>query len=118
MLNYYAPTLGFQISLEVEQYSVEQLTDACEYYIEKAAEYVNSIEDNHELEGVATVLYLIQNNEEMDEEKVLKLFKDWSEDKAARFSKQQILDCWNYLVDTRILEKNLCGFYELNEYNH
>lgn len=86
--------------------------------IEKAAEYVNSIEDNHELEGVATVLYLIQNNEEMDEEKVLKLFKDWSEDKAARFSKQQILDCLNYLVDTRILEKNLCGFYELNEYNH
>ena len=80
--------------------------------IEKAAEYVNSIEDNHDLEGVATVLYLIQNNTEMDEEKVLKLFKGWSEDKAARFSKQQILDCLDYLVDTRILEKNLCGFYE------
>ncbi|WP_027216582.1 macro domain-containing protein [Butyrivibrio fibrisolvens] len=86
--------------------------------IEKATEYVNSIEDNHNLEGVATVLYLIQNNSEMDEVKVLKLFKGWSEDKAARFSQQQILDCLNYLVETRILEKNLCGFYELNEYNH
>lgn len=85
--------------------------------IEKATKYVNSIEDNHDLEGVATVLYLIQKNSEMDEEKVLEFFKGWSEDKAVRFTKQQILDCLNYLVETRILEKNICGFYELNEYN-
>ena len=44
MLNHYAPTLGSQISLEVEQYSVEQLADACEYYMEKAAEYAPLIE--------------------------------------------------------------------------
>ena len=85
--------------------------------VKKAADYVNSIEDNHELEGVATVLYLIQNNTEMDEKKVLKLFKGWSEDKAARFTELQILDCLNYLVETRILKKNLLGLYELNEYN-
>jgi len=85
--------------------------------IEKATEYVNSIEDNHDLEGIATVLYLIQNYTEIDEERLLKLFKGWSEDKATRFTKQQILDCLSYLVETKIIDKNLCGFYELNEYN-
>ena len=84
--------------------------------IEKAADYVNSIKENHYLEGIATVLYLIENNTEMSEEKVLELFKEWSEDKASRFTEDQILDCLYYLVKTRILEKNLCGFYDLNEY--
>lgn len=85
--------------------------------IKKAADYVNAIEDNHDLEGIATVLYLVKTNEEMSKEKILKLFKEWSEDKAARFSEQQIIDCMNYLVETGILVKNLCGIYELNEYN-
>lgn len=86
--------------------------------VEKAADYVNAIEDNHRLEGVTTVLYLIQNNTEMDEKRLLELFTSWSEDKAARFTRQQILDCLNYLVETGIVEKNLCGYYGLNEYRY
>lgn len=85
--------------------------------IEKATKYVNSIEDNHNLQGVTTVLYLIQHNIDVNEAKVLDLFKELSEDKKKVFTKQEILDCLNYLVETRILDKNLLGYYELNEYN-
>ena len=85
--------------------------------IEKASAYVNLIKDNHDLEVVSTVLYLIQYNIEMDEAKILELFTRWPEEQAKRFSKQQILSSLDYLVETRILDKNLCGFYELNEYN-
>ena len=38
MLNHYAPDLSAYIDLDVKQYSVEQLNDACEYYLLKAGE--------------------------------------------------------------------------------
>ena len=37
--NHYAPKLSQELHLTVEQYSLQQLTDACEYYYSKAAEY-------------------------------------------------------------------------------
>ena len=43
MLNHYAPSLASQISLNVEQYSREQLIEACDYYLQKAAEYAPMI---------------------------------------------------------------------------
>lgn len=84
--------------------------------IKKATEYVNSIEDDHDLEGVATVLYLIWNNTDTDEEKLLKLVECFPEDKAFKFTKNHILYSLNYLVETGIISKNMFGFYELNEY--
>ena len=44
MLNHYAPKLSEYVSLDVKEYSVEQLYDACEYYLLKAAEYAPLIE--------------------------------------------------------------------------
>ena len=43
MLNHYAPSLSSQISLNAEQYSREQLIEACDYYLQKAAEYAPMI---------------------------------------------------------------------------
>jgi len=85
--------------------------------IEKASRYVNSIRDNQDLEGVATALFIIQNNEDVTEEKVIEAFKGWSKDKANRFNEQHIRKCLEYLIDTRIVDKNLYGFYVVNEYN-
>lgn len=44
MLNHYAPKMSEYIGLDVEEYSVGQLYDACEYYLLKAAEYAPLIE--------------------------------------------------------------------------
>ena len=38
MLNHYAPDLSTYIDLDVKEYSIEQLNDACEYYLLKAGE--------------------------------------------------------------------------------
>ncbi len=86
--------------------------------IKKATDYVNSIEDDCNLEGVITVLYLIWNNDDINEEKLLRLFECFPEDKLLRFTKHNILYFLNYLVETGIVSKNLFGFYELNEYNY
>ena len=38
MLNHYAPDLSAYIGLDVKEYTVEELNDACEYYLVKASE--------------------------------------------------------------------------------
>ena len=44
----------------------------------KATEYVNAIETDKKLEGVATVLYLIQNGMPKNREDLIKELKNWS----------------------------------------
>ena len=83
--------------------------------IERATKYVNKIETDKKLEGVATILYLIEKNHNLTEAKIIDLFIHWSEDKAKRFTKQYILDCIFYLVDTGIIIKNVFGEYELSK---
>lgn len=79
-------------------------------YISKAADYVNSIETNNELECLATIVFLISENRSLTEEEVVNYFKGWSEDKAARFSEKDILEGINKLYDSNIIEKTLTGY--------
>lgn len=84
-------------------------------YIKKAADYVNSIETNNELECLATVLFLISESKTLTEEEVVKYFKGWSEDKAARFSEYDILTGINKLYNSNIIEKTLTGYCIVNK---
>ena len=81
--------------------------------VEKATEFVNEIKTDKKLEGVATVLYLVQNGESKNKENLVTSFIDWSEDKANRFSKNYILDCIDYLEQASIISLDICGNYEL-----
>lgn len=81
--------------------------------VEKASEYVNAIETDKRLEGIATVLYIVQkNNAKYDLQSITEQFKNWSEDKEKRFSEEEIVEYINYLEDTNIILKNICGLYE------
>lgn len=79
----------------------------------KATDYVNRIETDKKLEGVATVLYLIQSGKPKNKEQIVQGFKEWPADKANRFSVQYILECVQYLEETSIILENICGNYEL-----
>lgn len=79
----------------------------------KATEYLNNIKTDKKLEGVSTVLYIVQKTEDLSTEGIVEKFKMWSEDKAKRFDKKYIKECINYLEDTGIISKNICGNYEL-----
>lgn len=83
--------------------------------IKKAAEYVNAIKNNSDLEGIATVLFLVQNEEDLTQEKLIESFKAWSMDKANRFTEEHIIQCIRYLVDTGIIEENLFGIYKTSK---
>lgn len=84
--------------------------------IEKATCYINQISTDKKLEGIATVLYIVQNNYNLEKNDVVTLFREWSEDKATRFSNKYILDCLDHLEKTNIITKNICGHYEQTEY--
>jgi O-acetyl-ADP-ribose deacetylase (regulator of RNase III) len=81
--------------------------------IDKATMYVNAIGTDKKLEGVATILFIIrQNNNCLQLGEVVDQFKNWSEDKAKRFSEDNILECVQYLEDTGIILKNILGLYQ------
>ena len=79
----------------------------------KSTEYVNAIQTDKKLEGVATALYLVQTGQPQNREQLMSGFKNWSEDKANRFSDKDILECIDYLEDTSIIALDICGNYEL-----
>lgn len=80
----------------------------------KAACFVNSVKSDKELEGITTTLYIVQhNNENLDEDMIITHFKQWSEDKAKRFTDNDIKRYIELLDNSGMVMKNICGLYEI-----
>lgn len=79
----------------------------------RACEYVNRVESDKDLECISTIMFLIQSRNAKSEEKIIKGFKDWSEDKSKRFNENDIKNGIQYLVQTRMIVDTLIG-YEIN----
>lgn len=79
-------------------------------WIEKSCDFVNTIETNHELECLATICFLIESSGGLTEDQVVSGFKNWSEDRAQRFSSQEILEGVQKLYSFGIIEKSLIGY--------
>ncbi len=89
---------------------VEFKMGTLEPFIKKAAEYVNTLGSNHELECLSTITYLLKEKEELSQEEIVDEFKRWSEDKANRFSEEEIINGTEKLFETNIIEKTLMGY--------
>lgn len=81
--------------------------------VEKATAYINNIQTDKRLEGIATVLYLVQNGEQKNKEQIVIGFKNWSQDKAERFSTKYITECIEYLEETDIIQTDIFGSFIL-----
>lgn len=79
-------------------------------YIEKSASYVNSIKTNHELECLATIVFLISEQKMLTKDEIIEHFKQWSADKAKRYSEDDIIKGIETLNNSNIIEKNLTGY--------
>ena len=78
--------------------------------INRACIYVNQIKDDHELECLSTICFLIEEASSLSSEQILIKFKQWSQEKALKFTDKEILSGIYKLNDTNIIEKNLIGF--------
>ena len=83
--------------------------------VEKATKYINLIKTDKKLEGVATILFLVQDGHPKNKEQLVEAFNNWSEDKANRFSNEYIVECIDYLEKTLIISLDICGNYELTK---
>ena len=84
--------------------------------IEKAVAYVNGIESDHELEGLATVTYLVQTFSRIDASQIVSEFKQWSDDKATRFTEDEIKKYIDCLEQMGVIERDIMGNYCISEY--
>lgn len=83
-------------------------------YIEKAAEFTNKLPSVQDVEGAGTALFIVQQNKVIDSNGIVQEFKNWSEDKAARFSEESIYKAIDSLEANGFIKNTLCG-YELNK---
>ena len=72
--------------------SVNNTLQALLPWIIKSCNLVNSIETDHELECLATICFLIENSGGLTAEGIVSGFKNWSEEKAKRFTEQEIIE--------------------------
>ncbi|MDU2672832.1 MAG: macro domain-containing protein [Clostridium sp.] len=79
-------------------------------FIEQATEYVNSIKSNHELECLATIVFLIEEKKVLSKDEIIVNFKAWSEDKANRYSEEDIINGIEMLYKANIIDKTLTGY--------
>lgn len=79
--------------------------------IKQACALANAFPSNHDLECLGTVCYLVEKGGAVTEKAVIEAFSDWSEDKAARFSKDEISRALQILCEWEILDRNLEGYY-------
>lgn len=90
--------------------NVNNLLKSLEPSIEKACNFVNTIETNHELEGLATICFLIEQSNGLTEKEILNGFKNWSDEKAVKFKEPEIIEGIQKLYNAGIIEKNLIEF--------
>ena len=81
--------------------------------VDKALEIVNATEDDLLLEGAATAFYLIKDEKVTEAKEITKAFKEWSDDKAARFNEETILRSLDKLEGLRLVRRTLFDTYEV-----
>jgi O-acetyl-ADP-ribose deacetylase (regulator of RNase III) len=79
-----------------------------------AVNFLNEISTDRELELIVTILYIVHTKMSASLDLLPEEFEKWSEDKASRFSKEDILKEVNVLREKGILINSLMGV-ELNE---
>lgn len=97
--------------------SVEEKLGKISPAIKNAAEFVNCFSDKHDIEGIATTLFLIYETPSLSQEEIVNRFVGWSEDKAKRFTKEEINNYISILSEKEIICETLTGYYVNNSIN-
>ena len=78
--------------------------------VERACAFVNSIENEGELDFLAVVFHQIDKGAPIAEEDILRSINDWAMANAKRFEGDRILGGINQLFEAGMIERNLYGY--------
>ncbi|MBO6239493.1 MAG: macro domain-containing protein [Butyrivibrio sp.] len=82
---------------------------------DRALSVVNDVQDDHLLEGMATALFLIKDEQKIKKDDVVQEFANWSEDKHNRFKNEDIEKSLEQLEAMGFIQKNLFDEYEIEK---
>lgn len=91
--------------------SVDAKLSKIKPFIKEATDFANQFPDDHDLECLATVCFLIEKGGTLTEPVIIQSFLDWSEDKAKRFQTDEISSALQSLYNYGIVDRNLDGYY-------
>lgn len=89
---------------------VENKMDDLNTAILSSTKIVNSIDDNKELECIATILFLIEEQKTLNHDEIIQSFKSWSKDKADRFTTEDIENGIEKLCEINLIQQNIVGY--------
>ncbi|MGP1520544.1 MAG: macro domain-containing protein, partial [Treponema sp.] len=93
---------------------VEAKLKDSEIYLLRALNFVNSVKDNLQLEIIATIIDIIQQNKSCTKEKILEEFYVYPKENPTRISDNMICVILDNLQFSNILKYNLFNSYEVN----
>lgn len=71
---------------------------------------MNKVADIHQIECVATILYIVREQRGATESEIIEGFVKWSVDKCNRFPVSDILDGIQLLIEEDYIEETLMGY--------
>lgn len=84
-------------------------------FIERAASFTNHFFNAESVEGAGTALFIVQQMHYAETEDIILGFKQWSDDKAKRFSRSAILSAIDELEKAGFIQNTLCGYQIAND---
>lgn len=91
--------------------SVKTTVEKYDCYIRKSTNFVNSIESNHELEIVATIIAIIRTHPPFSDDEIIYYFlHNWPKYDKSRFEESEIKSSIKHMVSSRIIQPDLIGY--------
>ena len=100
-------------SILVQKLISQTIQEKLDFYIpfiKQAAEFTNQFETTEAVEGAGTALFIIQQNKCVDLQDIITQFKNWSEDKANRFTEESIIESVKALENFGFIENTFLGY--------
>jgi len=85
--------------------------------IEEATNFVNQISSAKELELLATICFILESKQDLTAQEIVREVKEWSDEKASKFSEKEILKGIPLLLDKKLIQENLMGQYNISNIN-
>jgi len=90
--------------------SVLEIINNYKIPMSKAIDFVNSIENDHHLELISTLIYILKEKPKIPMDEIVDQFFLWPKDDINRFNKNEVIASIAYLEKNKILEKGLFGY--------
>lgn len=79
--------------------------------IKKSTSFVNKIKNDLELEFLSTICSILEDRDNLSVDDIYEAICSWSHEKAMKFTRKNVLEGIDFLIENDLVGKNLIGLY-------